>query len=157
MRESLPVSVRINGKIYELDYERELSCSEESINEDLKSQAPLFAWYAVMQELADEAAAEMKLALEITQARLGEKHRAALVAAGVKPTEAMVDAKVKLDEEYQSAVILRNDCDKNAGILRAIKEAFNHRKDCLISLASNMRCQSDPEIFIKKQEFREKK
>jgi hypothetical protein len=45
------------------------------------------------------------------------------------------------------------EAKKIVGILRAVKEAFQHRKECAIALASNMRVQSDPEIFIKKKEY----
>ena len=32
----------------------DIKSAEETINQDLKEQAPLFAWYAVMYELANE-------------------------------------------------------------------------------------------------------
>ena len=40
---------------------------------------------------------------------------------------------------------------------RAIKDAFVHRKDMLVTLASNMRAQQDPEIFISRQKYKEKR
>ena len=39
------------------------------------------------------------------------------------------------------------------GKIKAVKAGFEHRKDCLITLASNMRSQADPSIYIKKQEL----
>ena len=156
MKESLPVSIRVKDKVYDLDYERELKCSEETINDDLKSQAPLFAWHAVMQELAEADLADAKLLLEMTEAALDEKYRVALAKEG-KVTETLIGHKVKLDEEYQTAISVFNECRKNVGVLKAIKDAFGHRKDCLISLASNMRAQQDPDIYIKKLEFKNPK
>ena len=59
MREKLPVKIKIGEKEYDLNYEEELLASEETINENLVDQPPLFAWYAVLEELArDELSAK---------------------------------------------------------------------------------------------------
>jgi len=43
---------------------------------------------------------------------------------------------------------------KAVGILKGLKESFNHRKESVIALASNMRAQRDPDIHINKERFK---
>jgi hypothetical protein len=150
------LDIIIGSEVHTLDPDEELKLSEETINEDLKSQPARYAFYAVMQEAAEGEVADSKLNLETTEAALDDVFRTEAAKANTKITEANISNKIKLNEEYTAAVIALNKAKKQAGTLRAIKEAFNHRKDCLISLGSMMRAQCDPEIFINMEERRKK-
>lgn len=152
----LPVSIILEDDNYDLDYQKELKCSEETINEDLKNQPTMFAWYAVLQEMAAAAVSEAKLDLEVTEATLDGYFRDESVKKKIKLLEKDIFSKIKLHDDYLKARVAVNTAIKNAGILRAIKDAFAHRKEMVLALASNMRIQSDPDIFIKKQEHRRK-
>lgn len=144
----------LGDAVHELNPDDELKLAEETINDDLKNQPALYAFYAVMHEAAESELADCKLALETVEALVDEKIRVGFAAAGTKVTETMIANKVHLEEEYQNAVIALNKAKAQSGKLRAIKEAFVHRKDMLVTLASNMRAQADPEIFIKKEELK---
>jgi hypothetical protein len=140
------------GRAYEIDPENELAISEEGINEFLKNQPSLYAWYATLQEMTESELANAKLLLELTESKLDDKYRKILASEGAKVTESMVEKRLHLDEEYIEAITNANLWKKNSGILRGLKEACAHRKDMLITLASNLRAQMDPEIFVRKQE-----
>jgi energy-converting hydrogenase A subunit M len=150
-KEFFPVELVVGGVTYTIDYRKELKCSEETINDDLKDQPSFFAWYAVLSEVAQAEMAEAKTTLEMAEAVLDERIRKE--SAGDKVTETMVKNRIRLDPTFQGAQENFATARKNVGILGAIKESFYHRKDVLISLASNMRVQADPSIYIKKQEF----
>lgn len=148
------LKLNINGQDIELDYITELELHEETINEDLKKQPNLFAFYVVLSEKAQADLGESKLALEIMEAELDADIRLDLVD-GKKPTEKSIQAKILLNEDYQEArmeVIMRQ---KAVGILRGLKESFNHRKESVIALASNMRAQRDPDIYIAKERIKD--
>lgn len=147
-KEFFPVEIVVGGKTHTIDYQKELKCSEETINDDLKDQPSYFAWYAVLSEIAQAEMAEAKSTLEMSEALLDEQIRKN--AGGDKVTETMIKNKIRLDPTYQAAQDNFATARKNVGILGAIKESFYHRKDILISLASNMRVQADPSIYIKK-------
>ena len=134
-----------------LEYEKELELNEETINEDLKKQPNLFAWYAVILERAIADRDEAKLALEIMEAELDADIRLDLVD-GKKPTEKHIQAKIILNDDYQEARMEVIQKTKHVGMLKGIKDAFNHRKEAVIALASNMRAQADPSIYIGKKE-----
>jgi len=144
------IRLKINEQEHELPYEEQLQCSEETINEDLQNQPSLFAWYAVLEELAEAELQEAKLALDLVEAELDAHYRSTLE----KVTETKISNKIKSSEEYIKAKVAVNEARKKVGILKAIREAFSHRKDMLIALASNMRAQADPEIFIRKEKVK---
>lgn len=146
----------LGDQTHELNPDAELKLAEETINDDLKNQPSLFAFYAVMHEAAEAEVAECKLALETVEAMIDEKIRSEFVASGTKATEALISNRVRLDESYQESVIAYNRAKAQSGKLRAIKDAFIHRKDMLVTLASNMRSQADPEIFIRKEQLKSK-
>lgn len=164
MREKLPVKIKIGGKDYDLKYEEELLASEETINENLIDQPSLFAWYAVLEELAKTEISDkkielsvVKLNLESTEAELDLKFRKTPPPVAGKITEAVIANSVKTDAKYLAARVavdnVENAINKargDAGVLSAIKESFNHRKSILIALAANMRVQADPDLFVGK-------
>ena len=170
MREKLPVKIKIGEKEYDLNYEEELLASEETINENLVDQPPLFAWYAVLEELArDELSAKRmdlakaKLDLDSEEASLDLEFRKNPPKVEGKITEAVISNSVKTHEKYLAARIavdvaenIINKARGDVGILSAIKESFAHRKSTLIALAANMRAQADPEIFVKKEQAKQK-
>ena len=143
--------VSLEGKEFECDPENELLSSEENINDDLKNQPGWYAWYAVLQEKADHELQESKLMLEIFGAELDAKIRSTHESL----TEKKITAMILMDEDYHMARRMVNDSKHKVGVLKAVKESFDHRKDMLITLASNMRKQMDPDIYIKKEEFKQ--
>ncbi len=164
MREKLPVKIKIGEKEYDLNYEEELIASEEMINENLIDQPSLFAWYAVLEELAKIEISDkrielsvVKLNLESAEAELDLKFRKSPPDVGGKITEAVIANSVKTDAKYLAARVAVDNVENaitrargDAGVLAAIKEAFAHRKSTLIGLAANMRISADPELFVGK-------
>lgn len=144
-----PIQMVLEGKEYDLQYQEELKISQEVINENLKDQSNLYAFYAVLEEVAEAIMAEAKLTLEVTEATLDAKYRKEL--SGGKVTENLLRNSIVLDEDYLNAISAFNEARKNVGLLKAIRESFNHRKDMLVTLASNMRIQmADSSIFVNK-------
>jgi len=155
MKEKLPVKIKLGEKEYDLNYEEELKCSEETINEDLTDQPARFAWHAVLHEMAEEVYSRSKMELEIAEATLDAKYRKEAVAKKEKIMEKQITSKIVLSDIH---IALRNamiEAKKNVGTLKAIKDSFSHRKDILIALASNMRAQADPEIFVNKEKAKQ--
>ena len=67
-----------------------------------------------------------------TEASTDMKIRAQATEAGEKVTEKVVEARVKLDSDYQNAFAARNSA-------RALKEGFKMKGNMLIQLATNIR------------------
>jgi len=142
--------VKLADKIELCEPSKELAMAEQMINEDLKEQPSWFAWYAVMQERAEFIYLQAKFALEITEAQADARIR---LTSTEKLTEKKIANMVMLDEAYQSARMEVAVWKETLGKIKAVKESFQQRKDCLIALSANMRTQADPSIYIKKEEF----
>lgn len=151
------LEIVIGDQTHVLDPDTELTLDEEGINEYLKNQPSLYAFYAVMQEAADAQVAEAKLHLETLEATLDDAFRTEAAKSGTKITETLLANRIKVNDDYIASVIALNEAKRQVGQLRAIKDAFVHRKDMLVTLASNMRAQQDPEIFISRQKYKEKR
>lgn len=145
----------IGKETHELDPQNELRMSEDTINEDLKNQPSYYAFYAVLEEIAEGEYNSARLELDMLLATLDKLYRdKAANTPGSKLTETQLTNQIRLDSQFLEATTKVNENRKNYGVLRAIKESFSHRKDMLIALASNMRAQQDPEIYLKKQELK---
>jgi len=131
------MKIKIGTEEFDMDYEAQLEISEETINEDLKTQASLFAFYAVLSEHAS-------VDLNVYEAQLDTGIRA---NAEKKLTEKQVLARLWSDALYIEKT-------RNVGVLKAVVKAFGQRKETVIALASNMRAQLDPEIYLKKEELK---
>jgi len=148
MKEKLPVKVKIDGKDFETKYEEELKSSELTINENLIEQAPLFGWYAVLASLAKSQVQDRKLDLANLDANLGDKYRKKIMDTGEKVTEKRVADAVEKDEEHITAVVILNSALKAYDQLNAIVRAFDHRKEMISALASNMRKEADTGVSL---------
>jgi len=150
MKDKLPVKVKIEGKEYDTKYEEELKSSELTINENLIEQAPLFAWYAVLAELAKAQVNDRKLDLANLDANLGDEYRKKIMNAGEKVIEKKVADLVEKDARHVEAVVVLNFALKTHGQLNAITRAFDHRKEMISALASNMRKEADTGVSLGK-------
>jgi len=150
MKDKLPVKVKIDGKEYDTQYEEELKSSELTINENLIEQAPLFAWYAVLAELAKAQVNDRKLDLANLDANLGDEYRKKMMNAGEKVIEKKVADLVEKDKRHVEAVVVLNFALKAHGQLNAITRAFDHRKEMVSALASNMRKEADTGVSLGK-------
>jgi hypothetical protein len=149
--DDLKVVVKMD-KQYDLDMAKDLGIDKASINADLANQPAMFAWYATLSELAKDKVAKAKSHLEVTEAELDQRIRRDWdIDRNGKMTEAGVSASIKLSPIYQKAESQLQEAQKTNGLLNVARQAFDQRKDMLISLAANMRAESDTEITVLKE------
>lgn len=152
------LEVIFEGKTTDLKkkYQEEVRFAKETIDDDLRDQPSLFAFYAVMSELAEEAYEDAKLELELVEATLDDHYRKELIRTGEKSTDKKVEAIIKADKRRVKSIKNLITAKKNRGILRALTRAFEQRKESLIAFSSNFRQERDVDIFIKKEEIKQK-
>ncbi len=139
-----------------LDFEHDLKIDTANLNDELMRQPALFSRWAV---LAVEARAErdsLEEKMKVTDAQLDAEFRQEAIEIGDKITEKKLFSKILLDPRHTLAM---NDCleaRKAADILQVgAREAFSQRKDCLISLAANLREEHDSDLHIKEKKAEE--
>ena len=127
-----------------------------NLNEELARQPALFSRWAV---LAVEARAErdkLEEALKVVDAQLDAEFRQEAVETGEKVTEKKLFSKILLDSRHTQAMENCLEARSTADIIQVgAREAFSQRKDCLISLAANLREEFDAELYIKEKKAQE--
>jgi len=148
----------LEGKSIDLKkkYQKEIKISKETIDDDLIKQASLYAFYAVMAELAEEAYEDAKLELELCEATTDEHIRGELIRKGEKVTDKKLEKLVAVNKHRIESAKNKIQARKNRGILKALARSFEQRKEAVIALASIYRQEHDVDIFIKKEEYKRK-
>ena len=146
----------LDGKSIDLKkkYQEDIRISKETIDEDLMKQAGLYAFYAVMAELAEEAYEDAKLELELLEATVDEHIRVGLIQKGEKVTDKKLEKLVAVNEDRIESVRNKIQARKNRGILKALARAFEQRNLDVIALGHICRQERDVDIFIKKEKLK---
>lgn len=137
---SLEVGVRLaNGRTKVFNLLDELAVSEETLNEDFSDQASKYAWWSVVAESAKGLRDELEVEVDVAESRADRKVREDLEMEGTKITESLVKSRIKLDEDYLSALRAYNASKRNAAVLERLLRSFEHRKEMLISFGAHLR------------------
>jgi len=141
----------LDGKPIDLKkkYQKDIRISKETIDDDLMKQAGLYAFYAVMAELAEEAYDTAKLELELLEATTDEHYRAKFLRDGVKVTDKKMEKIVAVNEDRIESAKNKIQARKNRGILKALARAFEQRNLDVIALGHICRQERDVDIFLK--------
>jgi len=156
--DSFDLTLVLDGKPIDLKekYQKDIKISKETIDEDLMKQAGLYAFYAIMSELAEEAYDDAKLELELLEATLDEYYRARFLKDGQKVTDKKMEKVVAVNGDRIESVKSKIQARKNRGILKALSRAFEQRNLDVIALGHICRQERDVDIFIKKEEWKKK-
>ena len=154
--DSFDLTLVLDGKPIDLKekYQKDIRISKETIDEDLMKQASLYAFYAVMAELAEEAYEQAKLELELLEATVDEHIRVGLIQKGEKVTDKKLEKLVAINEDRIESVKNKIQARKNRGILKALARAFEQRNLDVIALGHICRQERDVDIFIKKEKLK---
>ena len=106
------------------------------LEEDCMMQPHLFAWWGVVSATAKKAADIAKERLDVTEAEINMTIRREKAQSNEKVTEAQLENLVKESDEYLEAVKEKIRATYESDMLRVAAEAFNHKKDMLVTLAA---------------------
>lgn len=140
-----------DGREYEIDLKKELEIEETSLNTILSKQPGQFAWIGVLHSLSAARVERLKNKLEYHEYSLDLKIRnqSDKGGKGGKLTENKIKAMIKTDSKRMSLVKRLISAKEQTEWLQAARDAFGHRKDCLISLGANRRAEGDVKTSIK--------
>jgi hypothetical protein len=148
--EGLAVSIDIDDVHHDLSLEEDITIDGNNLNQEFIDHSRKYARWAMLSELAQDKVQVLKNKLAALYASVDHRVRTDAVIAQVKLTEKMVENTVILDAVYQAGMKEYLQACKEYGLLKCGKEAFQHRKDMLVSLGDNHRAQGqqDPSIGI---------
>jgi hypothetical protein len=152
----IQIDVVIQGEKYASDLNLDLLINDSLLEEEFIDQPRKFAWWAAVEILARDQFEVKKTQLKRLYAVIDKRTRDAGVESGKKLTEKMVENTVLTDLEYQKAENELGNIKKQYNFAHVGKEAFEQRKEMLISLGANYRAEitADPTIVKEKEKIR---
>jgi len=144
----LEVQTEIGGVEYNATLEEDIEIDPSDLDAEFVEQPRKFAWWAMVCELAKDQLARRKYDLEKLYAVVDADRRMDAVKSKVKKTERMIENEVITDKRYQQAKLDMLDAKRQHGILYAGKQAFEQRKEMLISLGANYRAEGNADPVL---------
>lgn len=116
------------------DYEKELTINQSALDKEWREQPFRFMYYVKESVKAEMEAKRAKEALELVKSEMYLTIREKKEFQGMKFTEALLDAEVKMSEEYKTASDAYFKALEESGILEGAVKAFDQRKAALENL-----------------------
>jgi hypothetical protein len=130
-----------NGLRYEIDIDSELSINREDLPTGYADQPGKYAWYATVYVAAQLRVERMRMRLEVVQSTVAAKLRSKLDDKGKPPSEASIKSQLPSNPEVMAAQEDHLRAIEEEGVVRAVKEAFVHRRDMLIQMGADVRAE----------------
>lgn len=150
LEELLNIStITIAGEEYEIDMESYLNVDSSNLQHEFERHVKMVAITGFAYERAVAHAQKLEVELDRIYALCDARARnEAALEGGKKPTEAMIENMAKTAAEYQTKQNEFLDAKKEAGLLKALRDAMTHRKDVLVGLGANYRqeLQAEPTL-----------
>jgi len=148
----MDIVIKLN-KDYAVNTDAELKIDKNDINEELMKQPSKIAWFSVLYALAIEKRDGIKNDLEFVEAELDKAVRSNPTSYGIdKMTEGSIAAASHSDELWIKTKTDLIAANRDVNILSGVVNAFDHRKDMLVTLCANMRQEREKELFFKARE-----
>lgn len=128
--------VLTDKETYDRDLDADLHIDKNSLEDELVSQAGKFAWWATLSELARDKFNRLKSDLEIFEATASQLLRSEKSSRNEKITESGLIELLRMLPEWQAKKNAVLEAQKQAGVLDAAREAFDHRKYMLRALSA---------------------
>lgn len=125
------------------------------IEEAMDRQSGLFAYYAELHAKSMQQEADLKLRLEVIEAKTYMRYRDQAAETGAKTTEALLGHQVTMDPLVIRAKKELNEAKAVATLAKDTLEALKQRRDMLIQRGVGMREERKGEVFVKTQEAAE--
>jgi hypothetical protein len=147
----IKVEIEINKENYESELYDNLTIDDTDLDKEFRQQPRLFAWWAAVETLIKDLYETRKMQLKRLYAVLDSRVREDGKATKTKLTEKMVENTVITKPEYQKAENELSKIRKQFGLAHVGKEAFEQRKEMLISLGANRRSEVSANPVVKKE------
>ena len=131
-----------------------LEINETNLSEELSKQSAFYLQIATAYVNSEADHLQAKEDYEVAYANLDSKVRRQFAEANTKVTEKVVESAIKQTEEYKQARDRVTRAKMKAELLKAHKESWWMRKDCLIQLCIKQRAELEQvDMAVKSQAY----
>ena len=138
-------SVTVNAGEHSVSLSERLKVDRNNLTQELSEQPALFAYFASLEQDARDRYNRTKLDLELYEAQQDVKIRYVMTQqrpAGQWIMDKEVDRRIKIDPRWLQLYEAFLDASKDWGMLQAARQAFEQRKDVLVTLTHQARIES---------------
>lgn len=135
--------------------QEDLYINSTDLSSAFEDHAQRFSWYATAYELASDYDGRLKIELERLSATLYNTYKQEAVSTGMKITEKGLDSRVITTDIYLSLQDQYLNATRQTRLLKAARDAMIHRKDMLVSAASNYRAEIQADISLRTQQLKQ--
>lgn len=130
---------------------QELQINPALINEQLETQAARYAYWGSLASEATRNARNAKLHAQMVDAEVYSELKANLVVEGHSISRAAEDAKRLRDSDPRRVAAWQqyNDLQYQADVLDVGRMGFLQRKDCLVTIAANLRGEMGGQVRLR--------
>ncbi len=131
---------------------QELQINPALINEQLETQPARYAYWGSLSSQATKDARNAKLHAQMVDAQVYSELKANLVLEGHSISRAAEDAKRLRDSDPRRITAWQqyNDFQYQADVLEVGRVGFLQRKDCLVTVAANLRGEMSGQVRLNK-------
>lgn len=120
-------------------FQVETRITDASIDQCMTDQPSLMAYWSAQHAEVEAQVGLAKRQLETVESVLYQTYRKALINAGEKPTERLMDAYIKKDPAWEEAYDTHTLATQYANTLKGHVSSLIHRRDMLIQRGSSLR------------------
>mgnify|MGYP004447264417 CR=1 FL=1 len=131
--------IEIDGQTYDLVPDQDTKIDGGDLDSEFIGLPALLHQYGFLAAHARAEVDGQKYAMERLYAIVDAESRQEAERMNVRMTEKKLENTVITDQRYQQAKLAYIEARKKAGLLGAVLDALNAKKDCLISLGANYR------------------
>jgi hypothetical protein len=142
------ITVHHQGAPFRIDVDAEIRIDQTDLMQSFLDQAGKYAWYAAVHAAALAMVDRTKRQRDTTKARaMSRLRRERDPKTGKYPSETQVLNMVDAEEDVEAAQKAYHDALEQEYILKAVKEAFAHRRDMLTQIGADVRQEKREKSF----------
>lgn len=127
---------------------KDMSYSLADLSDAMVQQAPLFAHYGTLAAKASRQVDDLKMLLEVTEAKVYRVVRDEFAKAGTKVTEAQLEKTVAVHPQVIAVKKALNEARQIEATAKTAAEGFRHRRDMLVQQGLISREEMKGELSI---------
>lgn len=127
----------------------DIDAHQDDIQEAMRTQTSLTAYYGIQHAAAEKQLNRMKLVEKTMLASLGKEVRTDMLASGEKPSAASIDERVSVMAQVKTMALAIIDAQEIERVCKVAYDAFRTRRDMLVSLGNLQRATMQTGLTIR--------
>lgn len=129
-------------------FHKDLQFSKFALDDAMMRQPGLYAHYAEVAARLQRRADQLKLQVELVEAKVDNEIREEFLKTATKVTEVLVEKAIKRNQEYKSVSHKHLDAKMQAAMAKDMLEALRQRRDMLIQIGKDKREELAGEVRV---------